>query len=538
MYRIILIDDEPLILAGIASLICWEEHDCCIVGRATNGHAAIDLILDTKPDIVITDIRMPVMDGLELIQACKEKNCEFAFIFLTNLEDFQLAKQAVHLGAIDYLVKLDLQPQALVQALDKAKEYCSRLESHNNRILYNLLLKDSQEQLERNFFSQLLLSPSENEVAVNPEIAARYPAAYIILFQMKPEQILFGQTEAYDFSFISSQLLDVISGIASRYLQSHTILMPQKDTMLLIVSPKPECDNEKALSDFCTKINVTLGTYFALTALFGISRKKAELSLLPEALAEAKSALNCCYYDSSLHIVFYHHQKHKLHLPAEREFNINFLKKSMSAAVLENDSQGLKEIFHALSDLFTQYKPAKTQAVSACINIYTYLHDLLQNEISESGTFPYSMDIAEQLAQLGSLDDILAWLNSFCEKMCTLLSDRKEKRSDKLVYMAKRYIHEHYKEKLTLSDIADHLKISSGHLSSTFSRYMNQTVSDYIAEVKIGHAKELIDSGQYLIYEIADMLGFENAYYFSKVFKKVTGMSPKNYECLSKMKHI
>lgn len=210
----------------------------------------------------------------------------------------------------------------------------------------------------------------------------------------------------------------------------------------------------------------------------------------------------------------------------------------MSAAVLENDSQGLKEIFHALSDLFTQYKPAKTQAVSACINIYTYLHDLLQNEISESGTFPYSMDIAEQLAQLGSLDDILAWLNSFCEKMCTLLSDRKEKRSDKLVYMAKRYIHEHYKEKLTLSDIADHLKISSGHLSSTFSRYMNQTVSDYIAEVKIGHAKELIDSGQYLIYEIADMLGFENAYYFSKVFKKVTGMSPKNYECLSKMKHI
>lgn len=538
MYRIILIDDEPLILAGIASLICWEKHDCCIVGKATNGHAAIDLILDTKPDIVITDIRMPVMDGLELIQACKDKNCEFAFIFLTNLEDFQLAKQALHLGAIDYLVKLDLQPQALVQALDKAKEYCSRLESHNNRMLYNLLLKDSQEQLERNYFSQLLLYPSDNDIPANPEIAVRYPTAYVILFQMKPEQILFGQTETYDFPFISNQLLDVISGIASRYLQSYTILMPQKDTMLLIVSPKSECDNEKTLSEFCTKINVTLGTYFALTALFGISRKKSMLSLLPEALAEAKSALSCCYYDSALRIVFYHHQNHKLQLPAEREFNINFLKKSMSAAVLENEAEGLKEIFHALSDLFTQYKPDKTQAVSACINIYTYLHDLLQNEISESSTFPYSMDIAEQLAQLGSLNDILSWLESFCDKICALLSDRKENRSDKLVYMAKRYIHEHYKEKLTLSDISDHLKISSGHLSSTFSRYMNQTVSDYIAEVKIGHAKELIDSGQYLIYEIADRLGFENAYYFSKVFKKVTGMSPKNYECLSKMKQI
>ena len=74
MYRVILIDDEPLILAGISSLICWEDHDCSIVGKATNGHTAIDLILETRPDIVITDIRMPVMNGLEVIEACKKKN--------------------------------------------------------------------------------------------------------------------------------------------------------------------------------------------------------------------------------------------------------------------------------------------------------------------------------------------------------------------------------------------------------------------------------------------------------------------------------
>ena len=536
MYRIILIDDEPLILAGIASLICWEEHDCYIVGKATNGHTAIDLILDTRPDIVITDIRMPVMNGLELIQACKEKNCEFAFIFLTNLEDFQLAKEAVHLGATDYLVKLDLKPQTLIQALERAKEHCSRMESHHNKELYALLLKDSRKQLEQNYFSQLLLTPpSDSEFAFNPEIDASYRNAYLLLLQMKPEQILFGQTEPYDFQFISSQLLDVVSGIGTRYFSSHAMLMPQKDTMLLVVSPKAESDNEKALSEFCTKVNVALGTYFALTALFGISQKSRETSRLPQALSEARSALGRCYYDSALGISFYQDQKSRLRQPAQREFNINFLKKSMSAAVLENESQDLKEIFRELSELFAQYKPDKPQAVSACINIYSYLHDLLQNESTRENAFPYSIDIAKQLSGLGSLDDILLWLDSFCEKICAMLAERKEKRSDKFVYMAKRYIHEHYREKLTLSEIAEHLTISPGYLSSTFSRYMNKTVSDYIAEVKIEHAKELIDSGQYLIYEIADQLGFENAYYFSKVFKKVTGMAPKNYECWRKL---
>jgi two-component system response regulator YesN len=535
MYRIILIDDEPLILAGIASLICWEDYDCSIVGKATNGHAAIDLILETRPDIVITDIRMPVMNGLELIKACKEKNCEFAFIFLTNLEDFQLAKQAVHLGAVDYLVKLDLKPQTLIQALDRAKEHCSRMESHHNKELYTLLLKDNQKQLERNYFSQLILNPPDHEFSPNPEIDGRYPKIYLILFQMKPEQVQFGLTEAYDFSFISNQLLDIISGIGTRYFSSHTILTLQKDMMLLVISPKPESDNEKSLSEFCTKVNVAIGTYFALTAQFGISQKRIRPNQLSDAFLEAQSALERCYYDSSLRTAFYSNPSSRLKQPAQREFNINFLKKSMSAAVLENESQALKEIFQELSDLFAQYKPDKTQAVSACINIYSYLHDLLQNENAETNAFPYSMNIAEQLSQLGSLDDILLWLNSFCEKICAMLAERKEKRSDKFVYMAKRYINEHYREKLTLSEIAEYLKISPGYLSSSFSRYMNQTVSDYIAEVKIEHAKELINSGQYLIYEIADQLGFENAYYFSKVFKKVTGMAPKNYECWRKL---
>lgn len=114
--------------------------------------------------------------------------------------------------------------------------------------------------------------------------------------------------------------------------------------------------------------------------------------------------------------------------------------------------------------------------------------------------------------------------------MCKLLDDRKNTRSDKLVDQAARYIDEHYQEKLTLADIARELNISAGHLSITFKKYTGTTVSDYIANVKIHHAKELIDTHKYLMYEISDILGFDNPYYFSKVFKKVTGISPREHE--------
>lgn len=103
-------------------------------------------------------------------------------------------------------------------------------------------------------------------------------------------------------------------------------------------------------------------------------------------------------------------------------------------------------------------------------------------------------------------------------------------RSDKLVEQARAYVDEHYMEKLTLADIADSLNISAGHLSNTFKKLTGSTLSDYIAAVKIEHAKELIDTHQYLMYEISDMLGFDNPYYFSKVFKKVTGISPREHE--------
>lgn len=528
MYRIIIIDDEPLILAGIASLIIWENYECTIIGKATNGPSAYDMIMDLHPDIVITDIRMPVLNGLDLVEKCKENGCTFAFIVLTNLEEFHLVKKALSLGASDYLVKIDLNEEALITSLERAKEACDLLINKQHHMAGGQL-KNNQEDLAKTTFRRLFLS--QEELADIPEeLEVQYPAPFIILFSLNPINIDFeAGGGSYDLHSVSRQLIDILSGIAARFFFHYTILEYRQDTFLITASLKEEAFSQSSVREFCQKFSVALKTYFELSAVYGVSRPKEKISELLEAFSEALTALEYYYFDSSSQVVFY--QGQASHFSQAKKFNINVFKKDLAAYISQNDSEKLASIFEDIITLFWENKPRKEQATSACINIYTYLYSFFETgDDSYQDIFPYTINIAEQLNHFNSLEDILEWLRSFCQKLCRLLDDRKSTRSDKLVDLARSYIKEHYMEKLTLADVAEALNISSGHLSNTFKKLTGTTLSDYIAQVKIQHAMELIDTHQYLMYEISDKLGFDNPYYFSKVFKKVTGISPREHE--------
>lgn len=523
MYRIIIIDDEPLILAGIASLINWEDYDCTIIGKATNGPTAYDMIMELSPDIVITDIRMPVLSGLELVEKCKNNGCNFAFIVLTNLEEFHLVKKALSLGASDYLVKIDLNEEALIAALKRAKEACQLWISKKHY--------SKKEDLGRNYLNSLLLGTTPQTEAPE-ELKEQYPAPFLLLFSLMPGHISIDTEGAYDFHSISKQLMDIVGGIAARFFFHYALMEYNADTFLLAASFQNKTDNTPPwheIQEFCQKLTVALKTYFELSAVYGVSTIKEEIGQLPKALVEARTALEYYYLDSSSPIVFYEGQEY--HLSHAKNFNINVFKKDLSASISQNDSEKLASVFEEIITLFKDNKPGKEQAKSACINIYTYLYSFFETgDDSYQEIFPYTINIAEQLNHFNCLEDILAWLRSFCDKLCRLLNDRKSTRSDKLVDLARSYVKEHYMEKMALADIADALNISSGHLSNTFKKLTGSTLSDFIAQVKVEHAMELIDTHQYLMYEISDMLGFDNPYYFSKVFKKVTGISPREHE--------
>lgn len=271
MYRVILVDDEPLILAGIASLIVWEDYDCTIVGKATNGPSAYDMILELQPDIVITDIRMPVLNGLELIEKCKAAGCTFAFLMLTNLEEFDLARRALALGATDYLVKLNLSPEELVQALKRAKEKCDLMVSHHEHQLYNNLVQYTPQDMIRAYFGKTLIAHDES-ATLPEELARTYEHSFVTLISLRQVNISFlpGE-EVMDLKQINSQIGDIIRGICGRFFKTFTLLTDTPNVFLLVAVLHDGQDLETTMNQFGGKVNSALKTYFELTAVLGIS---------------------------------------------------------------------------------------------------------------------------------------------------------------------------------------------------------------------------------------------------------------------------
>ncbi len=537
MYRIIIVDDEPLILAGIASLIRWEEHDCTIVGKATNGLAALELIRKLKPDILITDIRMPVMDGLKLVETCREENLRFSFLVLTNVEEFDLARKALGLGASGYLVKLSLNEEELLEALERAKE-----DSDRQRPRSAARAETGKEGLSDPFADYLnqRFVQKNGQAPATEEIKARCRDMIFAQFLVRHDSMdSLSEEEEENIRHVRPQIMEILNTLSSRFFQDVCILPAGQGLFCMAAWLKNgdfDPDDTKmtdacrdVIRAFADKANVALKTYFELTAVFGVSTVCPSFADLETCYEQAGTALDYYYYDSSAPVVFFEGQK--LPQSSGRSFNINFMKKDLAACVHQNDSASLRSMFDQMLGLFRENLPSKSVAVSACINLYTYLYSFFEQE-SEAclDIFPYSINVARHLSQFYSLAEILDWMQDFGDKLCRLLDDRKKNPADRLSARTRQYISEHCQEKLTLAKIAQDLNISAGHLSLTFSKSMGMTVSDYIALVKTEKAKELLGTHQYLIYEISDMLGFESPYYFSKVFKKVTGLSPREYE--------
>ncbi len=528
MYRVMIVDDEPLILAGIASMLNWEEYDCAITGKAANGLQALKQMEDQRPDIVITDIKMPAMDGIGLMKGVKERGWDdLSFIILTNLEEFSLARQALSLGAVEYLVKMELTEEKLAGSLKLAMERCDMKRRAGQAGTGAAM---SREDMMRQRLEQLLSGEEDGPPApAEADDYLREPVMVMISFNYGYE----GFTEEFtrqDQKKVISFAENIIGQMVNGYFDHSCLVRRELNSLVLILSAQGVEDYEQQIRSLGEKIISVVKDYFEVSVSVAVSGRKESLSDFQELLYEVMSATNYYYYHSQDPVVFYS-KECEMSRGHTGSFNIGFLKKDLTQAVRMNDSARLEEMLDQIVALLGENNPSKQQAVNACANLYFFLSSFFEDD--GEAEFPYEVNIMEKLGRLGTMEQIVQWINWFKGEVSSILERRKDTRPERIAELVREYVMEHYRERISLGQVAEALNISQGYLSTAFKKQSGEPFTAYVSEIKIEKAKELIDGHQYMMYEISDLLGFDTPFYFSKVFKKVTGMSPKEYEAMS-----
>lgn len=527
MIKLLIVDDEPLVQAGIKSMINWEDLNISITGVASNGQAAYQMIREYDVDIVITDVKMPVMSGLDLARKCYEEGAGLpVFIILTGYEDFHFVKEALSFQAVDYLVKLELTPEILTQSLQKAIGRLSGLSSRTPKITDLAPGNIFKEQ----FFTRLIFNLFESEhqflsqsrnLNINFDQEA-FAAGYIEISSNKSGAMTI---EKQISLYVSS--LQLVSELMSKYVPCHTVSLDSRHFCIVFFLDASVLPNyRETIRKALEQVSVMIFNYYSVTIRSSIGSAVDKPLQLSASYQDAKQIFSQVTDEQP--VLFFEDAVSNAGL--KNVFNMSLFKEDIRKAYAEYDEKALYDTFTSIIELFEERPTHYTQALDAACNILYLSLSLLNNgEQIVSEIFKDNSNGYRSIYEMTNVPQIMTWLKTLRDGLCAAFSARTRDYKNYIVINAKKYIVQHIEEKLTLNEVAEALNISSNYLSVLFSKYNDIGFSDFVNQSKIEAAKKMMAGDGYKIYEISDTLGFESSFYFSRVFKKVTGLSPRDY---------
>lgn len=531
MIKLLIADDEPLICIGIQSLLNWEALGITIIGTARNGKEAYDIIAREKPEIVIADIKMPLKDGLQLAEECRQNIGRIPlFIILTSYEDFSYARKALNVRAIDYLTKIDLTAETLTDAILRAKETLNTL-----RVPADYSMQHSSQQLRERFFLRLfnnLFDSSEQIVLQQQELGIRlsgytFRVAYCSLERQTGTEIR--------SNIPCATYNNIIQALHETLAKKHTCYIIPLDLQNFIIlfcldsSPDQAAPGETDTPQLLTKIlNSTFKSvynYFSIHTWAGVSGDIQTPEQLSQGYWSAQRAHR--FTDAETALVFADSISEK-DTPEESYFYK--MRGEIRKAFEELDVGALHDILTALAESFRQRSTSRLQALNASCNIlYMAISLLPDGEHTVSEIFSGEPESYCCIYHLTSVEDIAKWLLQLRDGCCETIRSKQNNYQSVLVAEVQKYIRANLAGRLSLNEVAAYFNFSPNYLSKIFSQYAGVRLMDYIAHERIQEAKRLMADGSKHIYEVAGLVGFENAFYFSTVFKKIEGVSPRNY---------
>lgn len=531
MYKVLLVEDEVLVREAITENIVWNEIGLRLITSCKNGKEAIEVIEKEVPDIVITDICMPYIDGMQLSEYIYTRHPETKIIIFSGYDEFEYAKQALQYKVEEYLLK-PVTAMELTELLVKIKNridsqrqekndikrlrgtYYKHLNTIRSQVLNDLILgnKSEEEYKDEMKESGIELSKKYFKVAIiDTEIS--YPSDFVI------------ENNQNQSALLSFAIYNIVNEIMSA--QSLGLTFQQKDRrIVLIFESDLKASFENEVRAVCELIQDKIKDYLQVEVFIGIGKKVESLSNVYLSYEEAFELINYSYlYD---HNCIISQQEIDL-LRKEIDISTNIEK-----LLLQVKRQFYQELELELDRLLKEIKEAYLRKEEVNIimqSIIVAANEILklagvERNIKESKDEQWIYEFEKKKNIYDAFEIVKEYLNSVMEQLYELKEDTSKKQS----LLALDYIEKNYQNsELTLQMLCKYLSMSPSYFSAIFKKETGETFVEVLTKKRMQVAKNLLKYTSLKNYEIAEKIGFSDAHYFSQTFKKYIGKTPKEY---------
>jgi len=530
MYKVLIVDDEMIIRVGLKSFIDWESLGYVFAGEAGNSEDALALCRNVEPDVVLTDIKMPKMGGIEFITALLQEQPNVKIVILSCVDEFDTVQQALRLGVKDYFLKLSFSPEQLVVILKKIKNELD-LNLKNADISVEKPTSIRDEALAReNFYKNLITTqvrqiplPADSNISINNENCQNV----FMLLIGKDYRYEDGKSKSIESPTQKFSLISLISEILSKEFICDVVEIQTDLFMAVCVN----CNDYKFDKLYINAVEVrsSLVRIMNYSVSIAVNLCGSCTEDFYGTYQQCLTALQQKFYEGHQSIIFYEENN------ALTNDNINYTSSDFIESQIQEklecfEFEDAKQIVFQIIDRtvenrswvpleFKRYFP---EIVAPWYRIYKHFSQgtAVRNIIN-----PY-----KQIELLETIGDIRQWFNEYVQDIEVFVKEKlKSLKVRSEIELAKKYVNENYRTDINIIDVANLVGFNSSYFSHLFKKEIGEGFSDYLKRVRLTNALKLLRETSYSINQISEMVGYTDVAYFRKQFRQHYHKSPS--EC-------
>ncbi len=522
-YRILIIDDNKPLADAIKNGIDWEAFHAQSVRVLYDALSVYDILQTEQIDLIISDIRMPGLSGLEMARHILSENYDTKIILISAYEDFQYVQEAIRIGAVDYIekpVNFDYLQSIVKKALQQIEE----------KRQIKKQIEESKPAMKEKLFQYLLWhTPSETRYQFRDYpafLSMNTESSFHLCLIVKIINAAQYQKEAglvrYLTDIMAFQNL-ILKGFSS-YTLSYLL---QNGSSLILFLGRTVKNQEQLYHLVQEDLAPLLHTPSPFHVCIGIGSPVRSFWNLRESCENARLALDYRFFLPEERLFYWRDLPQKNFLP---DMNLDTKCNEIIKLICKNRQEELKTYLDALYQDYFERNISRTGLLLAVSDLSGRIMSYLM-KMGVSADFIEQMPVNYgKMESLKTGTELFAWLYRLCILACKELESSVSFYQTRLASMAASYIREHFADSgLNLNEIAEYVNITPSHLSAAFKKHTGENISDMIARTRIAYAAELLLNSNFSVREISEKAGFSNQYYFSSCFKKIMGITPSQY---------